>query len=146
MPPIVAAGIALLNLLAASLKLSKAGQAQPSAISDAISALAALAAADPTFSKPDSVQHILEDLITALKTANIVLPPDIAVHIDPIEKIAMGSEANIENLMSGQAAIIASFHVSEQGKDVQIDDFAIRHDSTTEVAVDLGIAPAPTGS
>lgn len=139
MPPIVVAGIAILNLLAASLKLSKAGKAQPSPISDAISKLAALAAADPTFQKPDSVQAILEDLISGLQAASIVLPPDVAIHIQPIEKIAMGSEANIENLLSGQAAIIGSFHISEGGKDVQIDDFAIRHDSPTAVAKDLGL-------
>lgn len=140
MPPIVVAGIAILNLLAASLKLSKAGQSQPSPISDAISKLAALAATDPTFEKPDSVQHILEDLISGLQAAAVVLPPDVAMHIEPIEKIAMGSEANIENLLAGQAAIIGSFHISDHGKDVVIDDFAIRHDATNEVAKDLGLS------
>lgn len=140
MPPIVVAGIAILNLLAASLKLGKAGQAQPSPISNAINALIALAAEDPTFAKPNSVQNILQDLITGMQALGTVLPPDVQIHLEPIEKIATASEANIENLLSGQAAVIGSFHISDHGKDVVIDDFAIRHDSTNEVAKDLGIA------
>lgn len=140
MPPIVVAGIAILNLLAVSLKLSKAGQAQPSPISNAINALIAIASEDPSFSKPDSVQHILEDLITGLQAAVPALPPDVQIHIQPIEKIVMGTEANIANVLGGQAAIVGSFHVSDHGKDVQIDDFAIRHDATNEVAKDLGLA------
>lgn len=140
MPPIVIAGIAILNLLAASLKLGKAGQAQPSPISNAINSLIALAAEDPQFQKPDSVQNILKDLITGMDALGTVLPPDVQIHIEPIKKIAMGTEANIENILSGQAAIVGSFHVSDHGKDIRVDDFAIRHDATNEVAKDLGLA------
>ena len=137
--PLITAAIALISLLAADLKLSKTPQGTPSPIGNAIAKLVALAALDPQFVKPDSVVNILQDLQEGMKAAAVVLPDDIAIHLEPIQSILDKAPANIANIANGQAAILGDFTESINGKAVKVDVFAIQQNSKTNVATDLGL-------
>ncbi len=75
-------GTAILHLMAASLKISKAGQAQPSALSDAISKLVALAA----FSMDDlsGATKIIEDFIHRIESD---VSDEIAPHVAALKAL-----------------------------------------------------------
>ncbi len=136
---LITAALALVQLLAASFKLDKTPQGTPSPISNAIAKLIALNASDPQLLKPNSVQNILTDLMTAMNALDIILPPDIAIHIESVQKIVESSQANIANIANGQTAIIGNYTESIDGKPVVVDVFAMRRDSKTNVATDLGL-------
>lgn len=139
MPPFLLAALSLAQMLAAQLHLSKAGAAQPSALGDAISQIVAIVEAGGP-QKPNSVDAILTDLLDALKVGEAVLPQDVAVRLDSIQSLLTKSQASIANLKNGQVAQVAEITMSFDGVSVPVDVFAIRQDSKTNVATDLGLA------
>jgi hypothetical protein len=139
MPPFLLAALSLVQLIVGSNTLSKNGGAQPPAWSDAVTALIA-ALENGSFEKPDHIDAIIKDLLSAVDLGQIVLPPDVAVRLDSIQTLLTKSQASIKNLESGQVAQVTTVTMSFNGKSVPVDVFAIRQDSTINVAVDLGLA------
>lgn len=139
MPPFLLAALTLAQMLLASNAFSKSGTAQPSALSDAISKLMAMLEAGD-FHAPSSVDAILADLLDAVELGRDLLPADIQARFDSIEGLLKKSQASLANLKSGQVAEVAAITMSFDGKEVPVDVFAIRRDSTANVAQDLGLA------
>jgi acid phosphatase family membrane protein YuiD len=139
MPQQILAALSLAELLAAELHLGKNGAGIPSAVSDAIAKLVALFGDTQGFEKPDSAQAILDDLLLAIKAAQAV-DPKLGTAIDNIQALLEKSQASMSNLASGQVAQVCTVTMSFNGKSVPVDVFALRQDSTNEVAVDLGLS------
>jgi hypothetical protein len=140
MPPYLLAALSLAEMLTSSLSLSKHGSTQPSVLSDAIGKLTALLESGINLVAPSSVENILTDMLDAIAAAKDVLPADVSARLDSIQGLLSKSQASISNLSSGQVAQVCTVTMSFNGVSVPVDVFAIRQDSKTEVATDLGLS------